>query len=70
MRKNEYKFSGKEKKELKEERLDGVSGGKDYEIYEEIYKDSNGKIFKIEKTTKTYSNSGKFLNKKTEVIYY
>ena len=36
MRKNEYKFSGKEKKELKEERLDDVSGGKGDSITTEI----------------------------------
>lgn len=70
MGKKEDKRQGEERVELTEVNLDSVSGGKDYKIHEKIYKDLDGNIVKVEKTTTTYSNSGKFLNEKTEVIYY
>lgn len=70
MNKNEDKFSGKDKIKLTEESLDGVSGGKDYKIHELVYKDLEGNIVRIVRTTKIYSNSGKFLEEKKEVIDY
>lgn len=70
MSKKENKLQGKETVDLSEESLEGVSGGKDYKIHETVYKDLNGNIVRVVRTTQTYSNSGKFLGEEKEIIDY